>query len=75
MESERAARAQSGMPLSGMPGELQPPAVRMTGYPFRGPGLAARVLPFAVLAVLAGGIGYGWRRRVLRRRSPPPAAA
>ncbi|HBW19003.1 MAG: DUF4349 domain-containing protein [Streptosporangiaceae bacterium] len=33
------------------------------------------VLPFAVLAVLAGGIGYGWRRRVLRRRSPPPAAA
>jgi signal transduction histidine kinase len=53
MESERAARAQSGMPLSGMPGEPRPPATRTTGYPFRGPGLAARVLPFAVLAVLA----------------------
>ena len=33
------------------------------------------VLPFAVVVALACGIGYGGRRRVLRRRSGPTAAA
>jgi Domain of unknown function (DUF4349) len=32
------------------------------------------VLPFALIVVLAGGIGYAGRRRVLRRRVPPTAA-
>ena len=32
------------------------------------------VLPFAVLAAVLGGIGYGGRRRVLRRRSRPSTA-
>jgi hypothetical protein len=31
-----------------LPGDQQPP-----GFPFRGPGLAARAVPFAVVAVLA----------------------
>jgi len=36
-------------------------------------GLGA-ILPFALIAALAGGIAYGGRRRVLRRRSRPTAA-
>jgi hypothetical protein len=32
------------------------------------------VLPFALIVVLVGGIGYAGRRRVLRRRVPPAAA-
>jgi Domain of unknown function (DUF4349) len=36
-------------------------------------GLGA-ALPFALIAALAGGIAYGGRRRVIRRRSGPTAA-
>jgi hypothetical protein len=35
---------------------------------------AGTALPFAVIAALAGGIAYGGRRRVLRRRSGPTPA-
>lgn len=54
MDPRRAGRVQAAVSPPGMPGdELQSPAARRSGYPFRGPGLAARVLPFAVVAVLA----------------------
>ena len=36
---------------------------------------AGTVLPFAVIAALAGGIGYGGRRRAARRRSSPSTAS
>ncbi len=58
MDSEPAARGRSGLPPGGLssagrpPGELAP-ARQVSGYPFREAGLAARVLPFAVLAVAA----------------------
>lgn len=59
MDSEPVARTQPGMRVastagSGLPGAGMLPAGRQTpGCPFRGRGLAARVLPFAVVAVLA----------------------
>jgi signal transduction histidine kinase len=59
MDSEPVAGAQPGLPLPGAPGSRRPGLGVLSsgsptpGYPFRGPGLAARVLPFAVVAVLA----------------------
>ncbi len=55
MKSKRAGGVQAAMQLPGTLGdELQSPATRRrSGYPFRGPGFAARVLPFAAVAVLA----------------------
>ena len=64
MDSEPVAGAQPGLPVTGTPHSDLPHsdlpgggmllAGRQTpGYPFRGRGLAARVLPFAVVAVLA----------------------
>jgi signal transduction histidine kinase len=59
MDSEPVAGAQPGMPVAGTPGSdllgagMLPAGRQTPGYPFRGRGLAARVLPFAVVAVLA----------------------
>ncbi len=59
MDAEPAGRAQPGLPLPGAPGSGRPgfgmlsSASQTPGYPFRGRGLAARVLPFATVAVLA----------------------
>ena len=59
MDSEPVARAQPGLPVTGTPhADLQDGGMLLSGrqtpgYPFRGRGLAARVLPFAVVAVLA----------------------
>ena len=64
MDSESVGHAQPGQPVAGPPGSDLPgsglpgfgmlsSASQTTGYPFRGRGLAARVLPFAVVAVLA----------------------
>ena len=65
----RPGQAASGQPVSGLPGSgtsgsgtsvadlpafgMLSSASQTPGYPFRGRGLAARVLPFAVVAVLA----------------------
>ncbi len=59
MNSEPMGHGQPGQPVSGSPGADLPgfgmlsSASQSPGYPFRRRGLAARVLPFAVVAVLA----------------------
>jgi len=56
MDSGPAAHAQPGALLPGVSGPGRPePERQLPGYPFRGPGTAARAAPFAVVAAAAEG--------------------